>query len=145
MKSSEIKLLFLLLLLSSAVSAQTVSEVLDLKKHKIVIQFNSGDSISQARVALQLDYIRTSFPNATIEVVCVGQGLDLVIASTSKAKAAVAEWSAKGVVFAACNSTMRYRNIRRSDLVPSAKVIPSGPVELAVKQEQGWAYFWGGE
>ena len=78
-------------------------------------------------------------------MVCVGQGLDLVIASTSKAKAAVAEWSAKGVVFAACNSTMRYRNIRRSDLVPSAKVIPSGPVELAVKQEQGWAYFWGGE
>ena len=145
MKPSGIKIFFLLLFFSSAAWAQTVSEVLDLKKHKIVIQFNSSDSVSQSRVTLQLEYIKASFPNAIIEVVCLGQGLDLVVAASSKARAAVAEWSAKGVVFTACNATMRYRNVRRSDLVPTAKVIPSGPVELTLKQEQGWAYFWGGE
>lgn len=145
MKPSSLYTLFLLLFTSYSAMAQELSEVLDLRKHKIVIQFNQSDSTAQAGLIHQLDYVKTSWPNALIEVVCLNEGLDLLIISNSKVPDAVAGWFAKGVVFAACNSSMRFRNVRRSDLLPNVKVVPSAPVEVAFKQEQGWSFFRGGE
>ena len=61
------------------VQAQQNSEALDLKKHKIVMQFTDNDSLSQATVTGQVKNIRTAWPNAEIEVVCHGPGLDLLM------------------------------------------------------------------
>jgi len=129
---------------SSASNAQQASEVIDMKKHKVVIQFNDSDSLSQVRVTLQVKNTKACWPNAQIEVVCLSGGLDLLVTSKSKASAAVAEWSAKGVTFAACNNTMRNRNITKAELLSQAVVVPSAVVELTLKQEDGWAYFRGG-
>lgn len=120
------------------------SDVVDRKKHKVVIQFSDSDSLSQASVTGQVKNIRTAWPNAEIELVCHGPGLDLLITAKSKASKAVADWSAQGVTFAACNNTMRRRNIKKEDLLPSAQVVPSAMIELVLKQEKGWAYVKGG-
>ncbi|MBL7870884.1 MAG: DsrE family protein [Cyclobacteriaceae bacterium] len=117
--------------------------VIDLKKHKIVMQFTNSDSVSQASVVNQVKNIRTAWPNAQIEVVCHGGGLDLLQSSKSKAAAEVAEWTGKGVVFAACNNTMTRRNLTKADLLAVAVVVPSAMIELTLKQEKGWAYVKG--
>ena len=145
MKYSSIIKLFALLFLPFILKAQQNSEVIDLKKHKIVIQFNDSDSASQVRVTLQVKNTIACWPKAEIEVVCLSGGLDLLISSTSKASAAVADWSAKGVTFAACNNTMRNRKVKKEDLLSQAVVVPSAVVELTLKQEAGWAYFRGGK
>lgn len=145
MKKPFTSLTLIFLLASIAVSAQQISEVLDSKKHRVIIQYNNSDSSSQIFLTRQLDYIRTSWPNSIIEVVCLNDGLDLVMITQSKVRKEVTDWMTKGVVFAACNSSMRVRSVHRSDLLPNTKVIPSAPIELALKQEQGWAYFRGGE
>ena len=134
----------MLCMIALSLQAQQNSETLDLKKHKIVMQFSDGDSLSQASVTGQVKNIRMAWPNAEIEVVCHGPGLDLLMTSKSKANKAVADWSAQGVVFAACNNTMHKRNIKKEDLLPSAKVVPSAIIELTLKQEEGWAYVKGG-
>jgi intracellular sulfur oxidation DsrE/DsrF family protein len=92
----------------------------------------------------QLKNIRTAWPNAQIEVVCHGPGLELLVTSKSKASGQVTEWAAKGVTFSACNNTMKRRNIKKEDLLPAAQVVPSAIIELTLKQEKGWAYIKGG-
>lgn len=140
------KLICLSLFLSASILsfAQQNSEVVDMKKHRIVMQFSDGDSLSQASVTGQVKNIRTAWPNAEIEVVCHGPGLDLITTSKAKASKAVEEWAAKGILFSACNNTMRRRNVKKEDLLPSARVVPSAMVQLTLRQEEGWAYVKGG-
>lgn len=140
------KLLTLILTIigTSVLYAQQTDGVVDLKKHKIVMQFSDSDSLSQASVVGQVKNIRAAWPNAQVEVVCHGPGLDLLIAAKSKATNQVAEWSGKGVVFAACNNTMKRRNIKSDDLLPGVVVVPSAIIELTLKQEKDWAYIKGG-
>ncbi len=136
-------IIFFLSLLTAGYAQQN-GDVIDLKKHLIVMQFSDSDSLSQASVTGQVKNIRAAWPNAQIEVVCHGPGLDLLVASKSKANKAVEEWTAKGVVFSACNNTMKRRNIKKEDLLPAANVVPSAMIELTLKQEAGWAYLKGG-
>ena len=131
-------------LLPILLSAQQNSEVIDLKKHKIVIQFADADSLAQVRVTQQVGNVLRCWPNAEIEIVCLAGGLDLLMTSKSTASKEVADWTAKGIVFAACNNTMKNRNIKKEDLLSQAVVVPSAIVELATKQEQGWSYFRSG-
>ena len=139
------KLLTLIIALcfSTCLFAQQNEGVLDMKKHKIVMQFSNSDSLSQASVVGQVKNIRTAWPNAEIEVVCHGPGLDLLQTTKSKAADQVAEWSGKGVVFAACNNTMKRKKLTKEDLLSSAVVVPSAMIELTLKQEKGWAYVKG--
>ena len=114
-------------------------------KHRIVIQFNDPDSVSQVRVVLQVENIRKVWANADVEVVCLGGGLDLLTTKNSKVSKAVTEWTQKGVTFAACNNTMTVRKINKEDLLQQAVVVPAAVIELALKQEAGWSYFRGGK
>jgi uncharacterized protein len=140
-----VKLILFILCLPVVVIAQQSSDVVDLKKHKVVIQFNDADSISQSRVVLQVQNVKTAWPNAEVEVVCLAGGLDLLTTANSKASKGVAEWSAKGVVFAACNNTMKMRKVKKEDLLSQAVVVPAAIVELSLKQEEGWSFFRGGK
>jgi intracellular sulfur oxidation DsrE/DsrF family protein len=137
-------MLFLLICFSTGLFAQQANGVIDMKPHKIVMQFTDSDSLSQASIVGQVKNIRTAWPNAEIEVVCHGPGLDLLINKTSKASAQVAEWSGKGVVFAACGNTMKRKNLKPEDLLKVSTVVPSAMIELTLKQESGWAYVKGG-
>lgn len=114
-------------------------------KHRIVIQFNDPDSVSQVRTLMQVANVRKIWADAEIEVVCLGGGLDLLMTKNSKASNLVADWSGKGVIFAACNNTMMNRKVTKEDLLPQAVVVPAAVIELATKQEEGWSYFRGGK
>ncbi len=141
MKSS---VLLFLLVCSNNLFAQQNDGVVDMNKHKLVMQFTDSDSLSQATVLGQVKNIRTAWPNADIEVVCHGGGLDLLQTAKSKVTKQIIEWSGKGVVFAACNNTMKRRNIKKEDLLTPVIVVPSAMVELTLKQESNWAYVKGG-
>jgi uncharacterized protein len=127
----------------TAKAQQPANTVMDTKVHKMVMQFTEGDSLNQQFITAQVKNIRTVWPNAQIEVVCQGTGLELLMTAKSKASKAVAEWSAQGVVFAACNNTMRRMNVKKEELLPSVVIVPSALVELVQKQEAGWAYLKG--
>jgi len=144
MKSIRTALAITLLLSPMFSFGQQNSEVIDMKKHKIVIQFADNDSIAQVRVTQQVGNVLRCWPNAEIEVVCLAGGLDLLMTNKTKAGKGVAEWSSKGIVFAACNNTMKMRNVKKEDLLKEAVVVPSAIVELSTKQEQGWSYFRSG-
>lgn len=132
------------LFITCSLYAQQSESVVDLKKHRIVMQFSDGDSLSQASVVGQVKNIRSAWPNAEVEVVCHGPGLDLLINSKSKVADQVTAWNSQGVVFAACNNTMKRRNVKKEDLIPAGVIVPSAIIELTLKQEKGWSYIKGG-
>jgi uncharacterized protein len=129
----KITLLVLLSFIFGSLLAQQNSDVVDMKKHHIVMQFTDGDGDSQATVTGQIKNILTAWPNAEVEIVCHGAGLDLLTTVGSKASSALTELSSKGVIFSACNNTLRRRNIKKEDLL-----------QLTLRQEEGWAYVKGG-
>lgn len=50
------------------------------------------------------------------------------------------ELSRSGVRFAACRNAMRSLKIESGELLPFVQTVPSGVVELVLRQEEGYAY-----
>ncbi len=77
-------------------------------------------------------------------VVTHGKGLGLLIAKNAAEHPKMAEKLAKlhaeGVVFAACENTMRRDKIEKKDLVEQATTVDSGVGEVIRKQGEGYVY-----
>jgi uncharacterized protein len=84
-------------------------------------------------------------PNAEIEVVCQGTGLSMVHKTQSGVKEGVTDLLKRGVVFAACENTMRKVKANKADLIAGVTTVPSALVEIIIRQEQGWAYIKAGD
>ncbi len=78
-----------------------------------------------------------------IEIVCHGEGLDLLFKDAKSMAAMMKVAATSGIQFAACSNTMRGRHIRKDQLYPFAVVVDSGVAEVVRKQEAGWSYLKG--
>lgn len=83
-----------------------------------------------------------------IEVVAHGKGVGMVLAKTSlenvELKAKLDQLHAAGVIFAACENTMKREKLDKNDLVKLSTTVDSGVSEVIRKQEQGYAYIKSG-
>ena len=123
------------LLFTNSIHAQAI------KEHKVVIQLNTADTASWSSTIGNIRNLQKIWPNnISIEVVAHGKGLDLILANKTHLANDVNALSKEGVVFAACENSMRKHNVTKADLLPVAITVPSGVAELVLKQEQGWAY-----
>ena len=52
----------------------------------------------------------------------------------------MAQAKAEGVVFAACHNALRAQALDPKDLIEKTLVVPVGVIELAQKQQAGFAY-----
>lgn len=122
-------------LFSNNLTAQTI------KEHKVVIQLNTADTASWSSTIGNIKNLQKIWPNnISIEVVVHGKGLDLLVANKTHLASDVIGLTKDGVVFSACENSMRKHNVTKADLLPVAITVPSGVAELVLKQEQGWSY-----
>ena len=79
-----------------------------------------------------------------IVVVVHGKGIGMLIAKNSEESPEMKEnlqkLHAHGVVFAACENTMRRDKVRKNDLVEQATTVDSGVGEVIRKQGEGYIY-----
>jgi intracellular sulfur oxidation DsrE/DsrF family protein len=73
------------------------------------------------------------------EVVAYGPGIDLLMGKNKNA-AQVQKLTQQGVMFAACENTMRAMHITKAQLNRSAYPVPSGAVAIVKREQQGWQY-----
>ncbi len=141
------KTTFLLAFLVFATAAQAQSDenvVVSTKKHKMIIQLTSSDTVVQKSLVKQLGNILRAAPNTKIEVVCHNNGITFLQTATTRHAAQIREFSARGVDFVACENTMRDRKVKREELLGECRTVPAGVVEIMLKQEKKWAYLKAG-
>ncbi len=89
-----------------------------------------------------IDNVKTALGDkAQVRVIAHGKGLGMLIAvNAAGLKDRMQALSLKGVVFAACENTMRKQNVKREELFPFVTTVDSGIADLVRKQGEGWAY-----
>ena len=136
------KLLFLITLLSSTYA---FSQTDNGKKHKIIFQFVSGDTLSQHSLVNNLKNLREVWSKAEVEVVFHGNGIFMVMGEKTKYTKELQDFAEqKAIKLVVCENTMKQKKIVRSQLLPFVSTVPMAIAEIVVKQEQGWSYLKAG-
>lgn len=133
----------------TAMTAEAVEQSTN-KLHKVVFEV-AIDGAKKWEAALRnVENVQKSLGAKTtkIEVVAHGEGIGMLLAKTStenvELKAKLAQLHAAGVIFAACENTMRREKLDKKDLVDLSTTVDSGVSEVIRKQEQGYAYIKSG-
>ena len=114
--------------------------------HRVVIEVNVDGAERWEGILNNVENLQKAFGTntPTIEVVAHAKGLGLLLATNEPLKARLQADHDHGVVFAACENTMKKQNITKEQLMPIATTVDSGVAEVVRKQEAGWSYIKGG-
>lgn len=136
-------LITLIVSMLSFVSNAQKSEVAN-KQHKIVFQLMSEDTLVHKILMRQLNNVLIVAPDAKIEVVCHGPGINLLVTEKTTEREKIQQFKTKGIVFAACENTLREKNIPKDKIVGEAIFVPAALIEIVTRQEEGWSYIKAG-
>ena len=120
------------------------------KIHKVVFEVASDGAEKWEGALRNVENLQKSFgAKATkIEVVTHGKGIGMLLAKTAEAnpelKLTLEKLHPSGVVFAACENTMKKMSVTKDQLIPLATTVDSGVSEIIRKQEAGYAYLKSG-
>lgn len=113
--------------------------------HRVVFELTSDDAQTWDGVLNNVENVQKALGPTTVEVVAHGKGLAMLTTAKNGAVRDRLERNATGgVVFAACENTMKRQSTKKEDLVPFARTVDSGVAELVRKQESGWSYLRSG-
>ncbi len=133
-----------LLLFAFSINAQKNKLDSNKPEHKIVFQLTTGDTTAHKQLIKQFNNILSVSPSTKIEVVCHGAGLDMLISDKTIVEDKIKLLSEKGVVFNACEFSIKERKVDRTKIIQVAGFVPAGIIEIVSKQEQGWSYIKAG-
>ena len=139
-------LIILLLIGAIAVKAQNTkaSSKQSKKTHKIVFQLSNGDPEVHKGLMRQLGHILEEAHKTKIEIVCHGPGMDMLVREKTAVHEKIQDFTKKGVVFFACENTMKQKNIEREAVVAEAGYVKAGIIYIVERQDQGWSYIKAG-
>jgi len=142
MKSIFRTLLFFAL---SMVSFTPMKVIAQNTPHQLVVQMVDNNPKVQNGLIKQLNNLKNGYgEEITIEVVCHGPGLDLLHKERSEYREELLALKERGIIFMACENTLKGRDIPREAIMEEFDFVPMGIGEVMEKQEQGWSYVKGG-
>ena len=115
------------------------------KVHKVVVQLNTADTASWSGVIGNIKNMQKVWPkNLYVEVVVHGKAIEFLVKDKTFFTKDIQLLATQGIKFSACQNTMRKHNITEDMLIKEAGTVPSGVVEVILKQEEGWSYIKSG-
>ena len=139
MKTLKALLLGLLITLNFQFFAQT-----EKSHHKIVFQMTTSDTLAHKALMKQLENIKSVAPETEIEVVCHGPGLEMLQKEKTIVLKGIQTAKANGVVFQACEFSLKERKVEKSAIITEAGYVKAGIIHIVEKQEAGWSYIKAG-
>jgi intracellular sulfur oxidation DsrE/DsrF family protein len=117
-------------------------------KNKVVYQLNKSDPAYILDILHSAAVVLGHFNNdVDIVIDCFGPGIWLLVKDEHNKhhyeafiREQVSSLAMYGVVFNACEQTMKTIKITAKELIPEAKQVFSGAVDLMLLQQQGYAY-----
>lgn len=134
MQKIKLAIISILLVASTTIQAQ----------HKIIWDMSTGDTAQQRGLLKQINNVLVADPTIKIEVVYHGNAVYAMLKDTGYHKEQILSLQKKGVVFAACNNSLKGRNIDPSRVMKEAIIVPVAILELVKKQELKWIYIKAG-
>jgi len=113
-------------------------------EHKIIFQLTSGDTTAHKQLMKQFTNILSVSPGTQIELVCHGAGMEMLISGKTIVEDKINGLAKQGVIFYACEFSIKERKIDRNTILKVAGYVPAGIIEIVSKQEQGWSYIKAG-
>lgn len=133
-------LLFAAITLSVSALAQ-INPSAGTPRHRVVLQVTSSDTLVWKGLMKNIQHLKEAWGDQVqLEVVAHGGAIGLLEKVHTTQGGRIAEFIRQGVVFVACENTMRERKIEKSGILPEAGFVPSGIGEVVLKQEAGWSY-----
>lgn len=109
--------------------------------YKVVFDFTNSSSQNQDAVVRQVSLIKQEDPDAKLEVVAYGGGLDLMLKDKSGHADAIEKLlTDPDISFKACAGTLKRKQMDQSQLIPGVEVVRDGIYEIVSKQKEGWGY-----
>jgi intracellular sulfur oxidation DsrE/DsrF family protein len=134
MQHLKLAFIFILLIASTTIKAQ----------HKIIWDMASADTAQQRGLLKQINNVLVADPTVKIEVVYHGNAVYAMLKDTGYHKEQIIALQKKGVVFAACNNSLKSRNIDPSRVMTETIIVPVAILEFVKKQELKWSYIKAG-
>ncbi|WP_291789169.1 DsrE family protein [Cecembia sp.] len=134
-----------LFFISFFISYQLQAQVVSTKNHKIIFQLTTADSLTHRKFIRQLENILKAAPNAQIEVITHGMGVDLLKENSNPFFSELLALQDDGIRFTVCENTLKQRKLKKEAFYEWSGFVQSGILELVIKQEQGWIYIKAGE
>lgn len=136
------KKIILILLLIGSIGSKGFSQLADQKElHKVVIQLNSADTSVWSSTIGNIKNIQKALQGQVqIDIVVHGKALDLLVKDHTHLAKEVLSMENEMTHFKACENTMRKHGITKEMLLDKIGTVPSGVVEVILKQESGWSY-----
>ncbi|GIV37499.1 MAG: hypothetical protein KatS3mg032_1878 [Cyclobacteriaceae bacterium] len=106
---------------------------------RMVLHLQSADTLVHKSVINQVTNLKKEFPDAELDVICHGPGLEFLKNNSVYARR-IQHKGLTGITFTACEFTMSQRNVKHADLVPFARTVPHALAEIVRKQQNGWLY-----
>jgi len=114
-------------------------------QHKIVMQLASNDTMVWKGLMNNLRNLKEGWGDSLqLEVVAHGPGIELLMHQKTTQLAAIRSMKAKGIVFYACEHTMKEKTIPHESIIPEASFVRMGIGHIVIRQEQGWSYIKAG-
>ncbi len=109
--------------------------------YKVVFDLTSRDSLDHKAVLRWVGEVSKAAPDAKLEVVMYGQGVNMVAKGRSVVAETVNKISQnKNVTFAVCAVALQNQGIEENQLLPGIQIVPDGIYEIIQKQREGWGY-----
>lgn len=132
-------------LLIALMTATNLSAAPD-AKHRIAFEVTMAGDEEWNGVLNNVKNIRVALGKENTEVIVIAHsnGLGLLVKKDNKPADRIKELADDGVVFAACENTMKKKNVTKENLLSSATTVDSGVAEVVRRQEAGWSYLKSG-
>jgi uncharacterized protein len=134
-------IMFMLLLFALPYNLQAQK----MPKHKIVMQLSSADTLNWKGLMNNLRNLKEGWGDSLlIEVVAHGPGIELLMQQKTTQLENIRKMKAKGIIFYACENTMKEKKISPESIIAEAAYVKMGIGHIVLRQEAGWSYIKAG-
>lgn len=114
--------------------------------HRVVFELTSADKETWSAVLNNIENLRQAFGAESADVLLVvhGKAIGFLKSTNAEQSERMQKLAAAGVVFAACENTMKRQSVKRDELLKFATTVDAGVAEIVRKQEAGWSYIRSG-
>ncbi|MDQ6623356.1 MAG: DsrE family protein [Verrucomicrobiota bacterium] len=146
MRTPKFIILLLALGMASLAHAQEAKQRAVKGKHRILFEVTMAGEKQWTGVLNNVENVREALGQADTEVFVVAHsnGLGMLVQKDNPLAERIKGLADDGVVFAACENTMKKKHVRKEDLLRSATTVDSGVAEVVRKEEAGWSYIKSG-